>query len=144
MSTSHTVKAHAKFEINRTKIKGGCQSGRKVAIHNSKIDQPLVIYFLSHLFLRFFFHMDSSKGPHDTTFLNDIGRLIKPPNVINIGGAMRSFRFAYWISKLGSYLNGSSEIQLFSVSAQKLPWTMQTYKMKGIFRTVQNLLKMEK
>ena len=37
-----------KFEINRTKIKGVCQSGRKVAIHNSKIDLPLVTveYFL--------------------------------------------------------------------------------------------------
>ena len=32
---------HRKFEINRTKIKGGCQSGRKVVNHNSKIDLPL-------------------------------------------------------------------------------------------------------
>ena len=32
---------HKKFEINRTKIKGGCQSGRKVVTHNSKIDLPL-------------------------------------------------------------------------------------------------------
>ena len=32
---------HKKFEINRTKIKGGCQSGRKVATHNSKSDLPL-------------------------------------------------------------------------------------------------------
>ena len=31
-----------KFEINRTKIKGGCQSGRKkVVTHNSKNDLPL-------------------------------------------------------------------------------------------------------
>ena len=27
---------HKKFEINRTKINGGCQSGRKVVTHNSK------------------------------------------------------------------------------------------------------------
>ena len=27
---------HKKFEINWTKIKGGCQSGRKVVTHNSK------------------------------------------------------------------------------------------------------------
>ena len=27
-----------KFEINRTKIKGGCQSVRKVVTHNSKSD----------------------------------------------------------------------------------------------------------
>ena len=30
-----------KFEINRTKIKDGCQSGRKVVAHNSKSDLPL-------------------------------------------------------------------------------------------------------
>ena len=33
---------HKKFEINRTKIKGGSQSGRKVVTHNSKSDLPLV------------------------------------------------------------------------------------------------------
>ena len=32
-----------KFEVNRTKIKGGFQSGRKVVIHNSKSDLPLVL-----------------------------------------------------------------------------------------------------
>ena len=32
---------HRKFEINQTKIKGGCQSGRKVITHNSKSDLPL-------------------------------------------------------------------------------------------------------
>ena len=32
---------HKKFEINGTKIKGGCQSGRKVVTHNSKSDSPL-------------------------------------------------------------------------------------------------------
>ncbi len=31
-----------KFEINRTKIKGCCQSGRKVVPHDSKSDLPLV------------------------------------------------------------------------------------------------------
>ena len=34
---------HKNFEINQTKIKGGCQSGRKVVTHNSKSDLPLVI-----------------------------------------------------------------------------------------------------
>ena len=29
---------YKKFEINRTKIKGGCQSGIKVVTHNSKSD----------------------------------------------------------------------------------------------------------
>ena len=33
---------HKKFEINQTKIKGGCQSGRKIVTHNSKSDLPLV------------------------------------------------------------------------------------------------------
>ena len=34
---------HKKFEINQTKIKGGCQSGRKVVTHNcnTKSDLPL-------------------------------------------------------------------------------------------------------
>ena len=31
------------FEINRTKIKGGCQSGRKVVPHDSESDLPLVL-----------------------------------------------------------------------------------------------------
>ena len=34
---------HKKFDINRTKIKGGCQSGRKVVTHNSKSDLPLAV-----------------------------------------------------------------------------------------------------
>ena len=34
---------HKKCEINRTKIKGGCQSGRKVVKQNSKNDLPLII-----------------------------------------------------------------------------------------------------
>ena len=29
---------HKKFEINQTKIKGGCQLGRKVVPHDSKSD----------------------------------------------------------------------------------------------------------
>ena len=32
---------HKKFEINRTKIKGGCQLVRKLVTHNSKSDLPL-------------------------------------------------------------------------------------------------------
>ena len=32
---------HKKFELNLTKIKGGCHSGRKVVTHNSKSDLPL-------------------------------------------------------------------------------------------------------
>ena len=36
---------HKKFEINQTKIKGGCQLGRKVVTHNSKSDLPLAICY---------------------------------------------------------------------------------------------------
>ena len=32
---------HKKFEINRTEIKGGCQSGRKVVTHDYKSNLPL-------------------------------------------------------------------------------------------------------
>ena len=32
---------HKKFVINQTKIKGGCQSERKVATHNSKSNLPI-------------------------------------------------------------------------------------------------------
>ena len=32
---------HKKFEINQTNIKGGCQSGRKVLLLDSKSDLPL-------------------------------------------------------------------------------------------------------
>ena len=36
---------HKKFEINGTKIKGGCQSGRKVVTYNSKSDLPSSMLF---------------------------------------------------------------------------------------------------
>ena len=36
---------HKKFEINRTKIKGGCQSVRKVVTHDSNSDLPLMFFF---------------------------------------------------------------------------------------------------
>ena len=38
-----------KFEIIRTKIKGGCQLGSKVVPHNSKSDLPLASLFLASL-----------------------------------------------------------------------------------------------
>ena len=40
-----------KFEINQTKIKGGCQLGRKVVAQDCKSDLPLAIYnFLQEMF----------------------------------------------------------------------------------------------
>ena len=44
-----------KFEINHTKIKGGCQSGRKVVTHNSKSDLPLSSDMLLVTFRKMFF-----------------------------------------------------------------------------------------
>ena len=42
MSTNHTIRAHAQEVWDKSeKIKGGCQSGRKVVPHNSKSDFPL-------------------------------------------------------------------------------------------------------
>ena len=38
---------HKKFEINRTKIKGGCQSGRVVVTRNSKSDLPLAGHLIT-------------------------------------------------------------------------------------------------
>ena len=32
---------HKKIQVNQKKIKGGCQSGRKVVPHDSKSDLPL-------------------------------------------------------------------------------------------------------
>ena len=43
---------HKKFEINQTKIKGGCQSGRKVVTHNSMSDLPLISTYISWILHR--------------------------------------------------------------------------------------------
>ena len=36
---------HKKFDINWTKIKGGCLSGRKVVTHNSKLPLKILAFF---------------------------------------------------------------------------------------------------
>ena len=33
--------AHVIFEVNQTKIRDGCQSGRKVITHDAKSDLPI-------------------------------------------------------------------------------------------------------
>ena len=38
MASAHVILRY----VNQTKIKSGCQSGRKVVAHNSKSDLPLV------------------------------------------------------------------------------------------------------
>ena len=52
---------HKKFEINRTKIKGGCQSVRKVVTHNSRSDLPLAATFCLLLSTFFFFLLKDEK-----------------------------------------------------------------------------------
>ena len=42
---SNSVDSARDFKVNRTKIKGGCQSERKVVTHNFKSDLPLVIIY---------------------------------------------------------------------------------------------------
>ena len=44
---------HKKFEINRKKIKGGCQSGGKVVPHDFKSYLTLVTYFESKCSTKF-------------------------------------------------------------------------------------------
>ena len=34
------------FEVDQTKVKGGCQSGRIVVTHDSKSDLPLALIFM--------------------------------------------------------------------------------------------------
>ena len=41
MCSNSMASAPCDFEVNQTKIKGGCQLGRKVVTHNSKSDVPL-------------------------------------------------------------------------------------------------------
>ena len=41
MCFNSMASAHMIFEVNQTKIEGGCQSGRKLVPHDSKSDLPL-------------------------------------------------------------------------------------------------------
>ena len=52
---------HEKFEIKSTKIKGGCQSGRKVVTNNSKSYLPLAI-LLEHMHKKFEINRTKIKG----------------------------------------------------------------------------------
>ena len=39
------------FEVNQTKIKSGCQSGRKVVPNDSKSDMPLIVFTLDLIYI---------------------------------------------------------------------------------------------
>ena len=58
---------HKKFEINQTKIKGGCLLGRKVVTHNSKSDLPLKLggFLERRVFKICFFFREIQKITHD-------------------------------------------------------------------------------
>ena len=49
MITIHTIRAHAQEVYDKsTKIKGSCQSGRKVEAHHSKNDLPLANLMMTY------------------------------------------------------------------------------------------------
>ena len=77
MSTSHTISA---YEINQTKIKGSCQLGRKVVLHDSKSDLPLVDYILRELC-----EMMSSEPHHDCISPLHFSRELQDNHVTHIG-----------------------------------------------------------
>ena len=52
---------HKKFETNQTKIKGGCQSGRKVVPHDSDSDLPLTLLKNSMFFEIYYFGLQATK-----------------------------------------------------------------------------------
>ena len=81
---------YKKFEINRTKIKGGCQLGRKVVTHNSKSDLPLVTVCVSPAFslLNIFFYCKHLKIVYLATYLDSFPSLIG----ICLGGSLLKFR----------------------------------------------------
>ena len=56
---------HKKFEINRKKIKGSCQSGRKVVTHDSKSDLILAIQ-LEHMNKKFEINPTKIKGSYQS------------------------------------------------------------------------------
>ena len=46
MCPNSMASAHVILNSNQTKIKDGCQSGRKVVTHNSKSDLPLATGYI--------------------------------------------------------------------------------------------------
>ena len=59
---------HKMFEINRTKIKGSCKSGRKVVTQNSKSDLTLVLYIKFRVLFLSCFKADSGMLIHMPNF----------------------------------------------------------------------------
>ena len=72
---------HKKFEINRTKIKGGWQSGRKVVAHNSKSDLPLE-KFRKQIVSLFFRALRCAASKKSTWSLNTLQLFFKPNSLV--------------------------------------------------------------
>ena len=53
------------FEVHQTKIKGGCQTGKKVVPHDYKSDLPL--RFFSKIYHYAFFHLPVNLGDPEST-----------------------------------------------------------------------------
>ena len=98
---------HNKFEINRTKIKGGSQSGRKVVTHNSKSDLPLVVHVhllnmriilikvkTVHLFSYFCSQKRSHVGPRTGSYTSQETRLMMKPAKVDVHAQMPAILFA--------------------------------------------------
>ena len=58
---------HNKFEINLTKIKDGCHSGRKVVTHYSKSDFPLVHRYLFNAWMWIYRQFKPETKARETT-----------------------------------------------------------------------------
>ena len=74
---------HKKFEIIQTKIKGGCQSGRKVVTHNSKNDLPLVKVHIN----LFFFNTEHIAFTHIHIYYQYYNIRIKNDSSTSLGGS---------------------------------------------------------
>ena len=75
---------HKMFDINRTKIKGGCQSERRVVIHNSKSHLPLPIQKLVHI-AYYVCRLDTMKlNMQNKPVLTNIGRSWWDSSKVNI------------------------------------------------------------
>ena len=62
LSQNSCACASAHFEVNQTKIKGGCQSGKKVVPHDSKSDLPLHILEVKYVCFGFIWKLLAYSG----------------------------------------------------------------------------------
>ena len=108
---------HKKFEINQTKIKGSCQSGRKVVPHNSKSDLPLVISTLNvYVFLFSFPALDTT----DVQIKKQVFELLSALSVYSAEGYKRA------LEALEHYKTFRSERYRFKLIVEELKQAKST------------------